>query len=60
MRNNVIRLAAPMPSYVVTIEVGKTRVITEKRAKNASAAIADAIVGLGSGYPLRVTAKRKW
>lgn len=59
MRDNLIRLVPPMPCYVVTVELGRSKIVSEKRARNAAAAIADAINGLRDGDPLRVTAKLK-
>ena len=62
MRDNIIRpsrFVAPLPSYIVTVEVGRSKIVSEKRAHNAAEAIADAINGLRDGDPLRVTAKRK-
>lgn len=59
MRGNLIRFVSPMPCYLVTVEVGRSKIVSEKRARNAAAAIADAISGLRDGDPLRVTAKLK-
>lgn len=59
MNSSVARLTPPTPCYVVTVEIGRSKIVTERHATNAAAAIAQAVVELREGASLRITARRK-